>query len=177
MSEGDHSEGEATTDRDSGYGSMWESEDEVAATGSANHAQQRSDASNASEASNHAQQGSDEDEDSKPLVQCYTMNGDRIGDSFTIDRDATVGNLIQKLKKHAQWNVSDKWFHDKKFIIGEVPISFEDPYMRFTQTTQVQNVFRELAGKEIPCTIVMSVDPNSHSQPDTDPWNFLLHPG
>ena len=86
--------------------------------------------------STQAEYGSGSEDESMITIKCHTLDGNDIGDCI-VSKDATVGQLISKLKL-ALPERDLLWFQNRKFTIGNQDYGFDDEYLRFMLTSPVK---------------------------------------
>ena len=126
------------------------------ATGSAQRNSSPTGSNGSNAGSTHALKGSDVEDVEDPVLQislqCYNLNGEPIGEHFTIIRNASIGHLIHKLRKHA--DVTDEWLEDKEFVIGGERFSFRNAYTILEKSRKVRKEFSLNAGQKVTCQIL-----------------------
>ena len=107
--------------------------------------------------SDHATVGSDScssnDENEEVTITCRKISGEEIG-VCTVSRDATIGQLIARLK-----NILGKYdlrtWEPAHFVIGEQDFDFDNAYTRFMLTSSVKRALKSNPKGKLDCVIIM----------------------
>ena len=86
-------------------------------------------------------------------IRCRNASGEEIG-VCTVSRDATVGQLIARLKDILGKPNLREW-EPAHFVIGDQDFDFDDAYVRFMLTAPAKRALQSNPGGGLDCVITM----------------------
>ena len=107
--------------------------------------------------SDHATVGSDScssnDENEDVTITCRNMSGEKIG-VCTVSRDASIGQLIARLKNTFKEYDLRTW-EPSHFVICDQDFEFENVYAKFMLTATVKRALKSNPKEGLDCVIIM----------------------
>ena len=97
-------------------------------------------------------------------IKCSNLGAIEIA-TFKVDRNATVGQFVSRLKDILELKDST-WFRKRKMVIGEAQSSFDHDslYFRIMQTKTVRDLVKTVTEQPIDCLIL-----ELHGEADEEP--------